>query len=90
MQQDADPYLTHSRWSDPHHLAPRVLEIPPVPALLPRVVSGFILHPFLARMRNLDLPVDALEEPSALLIGFSRPVGAAAPPAPPAPSRPSR
>ena len=55
-------YRTHSRWSDPGRWAPLLVEIPPIPDVVVRVVSGLLLHPFVAPMRNVAVPVYASDD----------------------------
>jgi hypothetical protein len=62
---DVDPYRTHSRWSDPGHLASRLVEVSPVADTVARVVSGLVLDPFLAGMRGVEMPPGALEDRDA-------------------------
>jgi hypothetical protein len=57
-----EPYRTHSPWSDPGRWASLLAEIPPVPEVVVRVVSGLLLHPFLAPMRNVEVPAAALDD----------------------------
>jgi hypothetical protein len=59
VHDQLETYRTQSFWSDPGRWAPLVAEIPPVPEVVVRVVSGLLCHPFLAPMRNVELPASA-------------------------------
>jgi hypothetical protein len=59
MRDQLQTYRTQSFWSDPGRWAPLAAEIPPVPDVVVRVVSGLLCHPFLAPMRNVKLPASA-------------------------------
>ncbi len=53
----ASPYSEHSRWSAPGPLGARGFEtLPSVPAQLPMVVSGLVLHPAEAASRGIVIP----------------------------------
>jgi hypothetical protein len=62
MAADVEFYRTHSRWSDPRRWTSRLAEIPPVPDEVVRGVSGLFLHPFLAPMRNVEVPAAAVDD----------------------------
>ena len=62
MPEDVEFYRAHSPWSDPGHRAPLLVKIPPVPDVVVRAVSGLLLHPFLAPMRNVEVPGAASDD----------------------------
>lgn len=56
MEDRAEFYRTQSPWSDPGRWTALLIEIPPVPEVVVRVVSGLLMHPMLAPMRNVEVP----------------------------------
>jgi hypothetical protein len=59
MDQGLEFYCSQSRWSDPGRWGALVAEIAPEPRAILRAVSGFLLHPFLAPMRGVEVPGEA-------------------------------
>jgi hypothetical protein len=53
---------TRSLWSDPGRWAALLAEIPPVTDTIVRVVSGLLMHPFVAPMRSVEMPDYALHD----------------------------
>jgi len=62
MTEDVEFYRTHSRWSDPGRWAPLLAEIPPTPEAVVRGVAGLLLHPWVAPMRNVEVPARAADD----------------------------
>jgi hypothetical protein len=59
MTNQLDYYRTQSRWTDPGRWTPLLADIPSDPAALPRALARFLLHPFFAPIRGVEIPAAA-------------------------------
>jgi hypothetical protein len=62
MSSQVDYYRTQSRWTDPGRWTPLLAEIPPEPTTLPHDLARLLLHPFVAPMRGVEMPVAAADD----------------------------
>jgi Transglutaminase-like superfamily len=62
MSSNVDYYRTQSRWTDPGRWAPLLLEVLPDPHSLPHAAGRFLLHPFVAPMRGVEIPPAAADD----------------------------
>lgn len=53
---------SQSQWSDPGRWTALLAEIPPVPDTIVRIVSGLLLHPFVAPTRGVEMPDYAIRD----------------------------
>lgn len=60
MEEPLRFYSTHSRWSDPAPHGALVREIRPAPDTMASLVSGLVLHAWLAKMRGIELSASAV------------------------------
>lgn len=62
MEAHLEFYCKHSRWSNPGRYNSHISEIAPVPEAVTHAVSGLIMHAWLAKMRNVEMPTSGIED----------------------------